>query len=109
MSRAGAIALLATALLSCNAEAAFNDGNTMLGRCTSNRDSEVFYCLGAIAGLADGIQTVSNGVICLPPAATVAQLRDVLLRHLANHPESRHHGIGALMYVALFAAFPCPR
>lgn len=91
------------------AHAGFNDGNRALSRCTSTQDHDISYCLGLIAGLTDGVLDSTTNVICLPQNVTIGQLRDVLLRHLANNPESRHVGAGAIMFVSLITAFPCRR
>ena len=45
---------------------------------------------------------------CRPEAATVGQVRDVVVAYLKAHPESRHGESIGLIVNALLEAWPCP-
>lgn len=46
--------------------------------------------------------------ICQPAGVTGDQIIDVVKKFLEENPERRHEDASALVYSALFDAFPCP-
>jgi hypothetical protein len=61
-------------------------------------------------GVADAMQedTVWGRRACLPEVSVAGQARDVAVRYLTDHPESRHYTAASLVAEALEEAFPCP-
>jgi hypothetical protein len=86
----------------------FYDGNRLYSFCQSPSGSAEFTtCVGMIAGLSDGIWLGYSREICLPPRATVGQIKDVFMNYLADRPQDRHLPSAVLMFNALKASFPC--
>ncbi len=91
-------------------------GNEFLEMCRGN-NFEQGYCLGYIVGLGDGISGLQIlevdrsrwSPICRPKGVTAAQLRDVVVKYIDDHPEERHTVMMVLAVVAMRAAWPCPR
>lgn len=87
---------------------AYIDGNALYQVCTNPAEHKA--CLLYIAGVSDvndRMQTPGVGS-CLPATAALVQLRAVVLKHLEDWPEHRHHSAETLVIVALHQAFPCP-
>jgi hypothetical protein len=82
------------------------DGNKLLGYCTAKA---TVACDAYISGVADAIAAQGPGKApaCIPTAVTGTQLRDVTIKYLKAHPESRQLKAGALTIRALSQAFPC--
>jgi hypothetical protein len=57
-----------------------------------------------IPGTAD-----AQAKLCFPPAATHAQMRNVVVQGLQAHPEEQHEAPEILGTKYLSAAFPCPQ
>jgi len=68
---------------------------------------------GYVTGLIDGVTSLAAGKMltgsffCVPSAATVQQVSDVVKKYLAEHPERRHYTASSVIFVALGEAFPC--
>jgi hypothetical protein len=82
------------------------DGNKLLGFCTSKSP---VGCDAYISGVADAIAAGGPGKApaCIPDGVTGVQLRDVMVKYLKAHPESRQQKAGTLTVRALGQAFPC--
>ena len=82
------------------------DGNKLLGFCTSKTPDG---CDAYISGVADTIaaEGKAKAPACIPPAVTGTQLRDVVIKFIKSHPETRQLKAGVLTIRALSAAFPC--
>ena len=52
---------------------------------------------------------MSPPAICIPPKATIAQLRLVVIKYLKDHPTSLHYDASSEVYGALEEGFPCPK
>lgn len=114
--RSLAVAVL-SASLTLPARAQFYDGNKLYSFCSSGTSGAAnshdwAMCTGFIAGLIDQeamYAATSRGrpLFCVPVGATVQQARDVVVRHLAAHPQQRHWAAAAVASHALSAAFPC--
>jgi Rap1a immunity proteins len=50
---------------------------------------------------------VMKKLSCEPPGVTAGQVKDVVVRYLEKHPESRHAVGASLVLAALYEAFPC--
>src|SRR4051812_48053144 len=92
----------------------FLAGNGLLEHCESNEARLREICLGYITGVSDAITTSSDQGLtflrvraCIPPAATAGQTRDVILRSIRAHPETRHFNAADLAARALAEAWPC--
>lgn len=56
---------------------------------------------------AQAITTDTKRALCTPPGMTKRQKRDIVLKFLREHPELRHHSMGALTYRALAPHLRC--
>lgn len=68
------------------------------------------WCAGYVVGVVDTLNlydTTGERRICLPQTATGDQVRDIVMRYLTEHPESRHLDGAGGAALALEAAFPC--
>lgn len=87
-----------------------NSGNYFYAICKTDSD----FCLSYTAGLADGIYMQSliskeRVLYCAPDEATRGQVRDIFLKYLKDHPETRNEPAPDLFYESMIAAFPCPK
>ena len=108
----------AAALVLAIAPAHARNGTEWLSFCTSTPKSDVAAarynsdCYSYPRGLADGITLwkvldPDHGWICIPSAATAAQLRDVTIDFIRSNPKDRHLDVGILMGLAFQNAWPC--
>lgn len=90
-------------------------GNKLLDYCSSPLGTlESGVCNGYVAAIYDVLlaPAAASAIIkgwfaCIPPGATLGQLRDVVVAYLRNNPQHRHYGAPALAALALALAFPC--
>ena len=106
------IALLVVAGLPVSARAApvnvFEDGNALYRYCVSTSAFDQGVCLGYVVGIGDVIQEKRAAfVACFPAQAMSDQLRDVVIRFLASHPEKLPLSAAGLVGEALQTTFPC--
>jgi hypothetical protein len=110
-----ALSLAATA---AHATSTFMNGNKLLALCQAegNRgDLDEILCLGYVQGIADGYEAMSrvakalggDAAGCIRHVIEVRQVRDVIVRHLQEHPEQRHYPAASLSIIAITKAF-CP-
>jgi Rap1a immunity proteins len=85
---------------------AYLNGNTLYAKCTGTADDQL-VCLGYVMGVADGMSSNNQKVICVPHTVTNFQVRDVAAKFLRDHPEWRHFLAADLVTQALKNAFPC--
>lgn len=50
---------------------------------------------------------MAHGNVCTPDGVTIGQSRDIVCKHLREHPETRQNTKASLVRDALEAAFPC--
>lgn len=93
-------------LTGSRAQAAFQTGNQLLRLCSSNDASERGVCLGYGEAVID---TWDGSFACAPAGIEAQQVADVLVRYLNAHPESREKDAGSLAFIAVQAAWPCPK
>jgi hypothetical protein len=84
----------------------FFTGNSILALCQGANPE---FCMGYVTGIADAL---SNGPVgdwraCCPANVANGQVRDIAVRYLVAHPETRHLVAGSLVAHALAEAFPC--
>jgi hypothetical protein len=63
--------------------------------------------VGYIDGIADA--AVGLGYACYPTAVTRAEIREVVIKYLRDHPERLGDQASMLVLNGLFDAFPCMR
>ena len=89
---------------------AFETGNKLLEACSDGHDITQGYCKGYAVGVADAISAV-NAIpsVCIPreQKVTTEQVRDVVVKDLAAHPETGHQTAAGHALLRLQAAFPC--
>ena len=89
------------------AKTEFVTGNTLYGWCISanSRDICTAYVMGVVD--QDAFPTGLHAYFCLRSEVTGIQLKDVVLKHLQEHPESRDLPASIEVNVALRQMFPC--
>lgn len=105
-------------------------GNSWLQRCEDVRDNlESGVCIGFLMAIDDGyrlgaidswiaiskspqskqLSSYKGAIVayCTPAGVTLGQRKDIFIRYLKSHPETRQDD-GAVLYVrAMAEAFPC--
>jgi hypothetical protein len=96
----------------------YSNGNGLLSVCTDEQLPANFgLCIGVIQGILMGANLAGSADCpvtasshwCIPPEATVGQVRDVVVKALREHPETRHNPSSILVANAVIAAWPCPQ
>jgi hypothetical protein len=88
---------------------AYTDGNVLFADC---QVADSFACLSYIIGAVDQLLYVQyalggNRIVCIPPNVPQGQVRDIVIKYLADKPEERHVRAASVVVAALSAAFPC--
>ena len=100
------IAAVAT-VVSFNAYA--STGNRLLEHCLAPKGSGLAVaCVSYVDGVADTLAGIS-ALMCVPGEVNVGQMRDVGVRYLQAHPETRHRPAAELFIAAWAEAWPCPK
>jgi hypothetical protein len=98
-----------------------SDGNWLYRYCSSptgdiSYAQQVALCVGFVQGVAETlVATKQLGQSTAPVpcygegSVTAGQLKDVVTKYLAGHPEVRHYDAASLVMRALVEAFPCKR
>jgi hypothetical protein len=73
--------------------------------CQSDNPVDRGFCGGFITAVGQIAQV--GGKVCYPEGVTLEQGRDVVLRYLSAHPDTRHEVAVVLTSKALIQAFPC--
>jgi Rap1a immunity proteins len=105
------IGLLMMLAAADNSFLAFETGNQLYSRCQQDRRGS---CTAFVVGVSDTIETVQSdvgrkAVICKDEGVTKSQITDVVIKHLSDHPETRHDAAARIVILALSKAFPCPK
>lgn len=98
--------LIALLFVSTTANAAFRDGNELLSELNSSKNSDVFYSMGYIAGVADAMHGVTH---CAPSNATLGQMMDMTIDYLTRNPSVRNLSADLLISAMLSERWPCPK
>lgn len=86
------------------------DGNFLHSACTNQDPRAQEFCTAYIGGLVDqlwNLEASAGRRFCPPATASLAQFRDIALKHLQAKPEVRHRPAAALATAALIQTFPC--
>jgi hypothetical protein len=108
------LALIGTVLMFASGSAATEvdySGNELLKYCTSGNSLETVACQAYINGIREVLSLASADAgrePCIPPSVTGAQIKDVVVRHLRENPETRHLDRAVLVMRAVRDAW-CPR
>src|SRR6266576_416039 len=80
-----------------------DSGNDLLRLCQSTDPFDRGVCGGYITAVSQMTQIANHG--CFPHGMTLEQGKDVVVRYLKDHPESRHRVPATLAARALSEAF----
>jgi hypothetical protein len=80
-------------------------GNDLLRICQSSDLYDRGVCGGYLAAVSQVVEVANRA--CYPEGVTIEHGKDVVVRYLKEHPESRDHVAVTLATKALTAAFPC--
>jgi hypothetical protein len=84
------------------------EGNGLYDTCSKTGGASEGICLGFIAGTVHGLEAeAAYNFFCLP-RVRYGQIRDVVVKFLADNPKDRHRDSAALITAALAIAYPCP-
>lgn len=87
-------------------------GNGFWAQCGHPADGSVgLACSAYVRGLHDSLMHpgANQRAICLPAGFTYQQGQDMLLKELADNPESRHLPTAGIYAGVLWSAFTCLR
>jgi hypothetical protein len=90
-------------------------GDELLANCSANSEVSALKqarCFGYVTGVADvlGEGTIIYGFkACFTTGTTKGRLKDIVLRYLTRHPETRHFSAAGEVAASLSEAFPCPK
>lgn len=86
-------------------------GTGLLDACEARDVAQHAYCLGYIGGIADVVLTRglrSPITVCIPSSVTNAQILDITVEYLHDHPrEVRSYSGAVLVLEALRKTFRC--
>jgi Rap1a immunity proteins len=69
----------------------------------------VAFLFGVKAGLAQATAMFKAGYGCIPPTTPVVQLRSLVQKYIAAHPEDQNEDGRSVAIAAIGSAFPCSR
>lgn len=93
------------ALSATSARAEWMNGNELHDMCSSTGAMDRALCLSYVIGVLDGTRYLDQP-LKTPIGATGGQVRDVVARYLANHPDSRTLPARKLVKTAIIEAWP---
>lgn len=86
-------------------------GNDLLTVCRGdllNILTCTVFLQGVYRGFMGGVAfSKANPIICVPEGANGKQMRDIVVKYVTEHPETRHQTADLLTIKALNSAFPC--
>ena len=111
VSRVGAIMLLSLLTIS-KAYASFQNGNTFYQECQPSSDYiNSAICMGYVEGVTDTFIVLTavqkKKIVCMSSDVSARQSFDIVLKYLADHPETRNMEAEVIVMMALKNAFPC--
>lgn len=123
------VVLLFAAVAATTSRAQQISGNELYRACQSDGAVLGGFCIGYLIGTIEGRSAGAFAVLkssrpdldpatgneminsilghCIPQDATNEQLRDVAVKYMSSHPESRHIAARTLVWIAFREAFPC--
>ncbi len=101
---------------------AWETGNDLFDHCTADTNSVQYsFCIAYIEGAVDMIGSLQGAVaatddksfwklnaICVPNAATIGQIVDVVIKYMKDHPEQRADKAGWIITRSLLQVWSCP-
>lgn len=88
---------------------ALDTGNDFVSMCADKSYGVMWgMCYGYLAGYTQR-DAVGPSFFCVPPNVTNGQIFDVVMKHIVDRPQDRHHSLKYLTLAALSTAFPCPK
>jgi Rap1a immunity proteins len=110
------IGVLSALVYAAPSYAEFLDGNRLFELCDDEApDYKQDVCLGYVMGVIDVLVSYSDVEIeqriglCAPKNVSAAQLREIVVRYLKQHPEERHYAALNTVGAAVRDAFPCAK
>jgi len=96
-------------LISANALAAFENGNSIYEKLTSDNPMMRINAMGYIMGVVDATKSEPNKNIayCLPSEITKRQINDIVKLFLEMYPEYRSWAGSDVVSISLAAKFSC--
>jgi hypothetical protein len=85
----------------------FDTGGDLWNVCTDNAPGHNYLCLGISTAYFD--MMMATGYQCVAPASDRAQVRDTLIKYLADNPGMRTMPASELAVTALTTAFQCTK
>ena len=105
------LTILATlvAIIPMQAGAGYFSGNELHALCASKAPEAVPLVAGYVAGVTDSLMSSHemSPFVCVPPAASMGQVKDVVCSYLDKHPESRHGEASLETLSALVGVWSC--
>jgi len=93
-------------VVACGPVVAENDGHFLLAMCLKQpRTFGSGYCIRYAAGVSDTL----GSTMCAPTRIKNIQIKDIVVRYLQAHPETRDRAAIDLVGDALIEAYPCQR
>jgi hypothetical protein len=83
----------------------FETGNDLAGLCTDNFPGHNYLCLGLPAAYFD--MMLATGYRCAATGVSREQVRDAVLKYLADNPDKRNQPASELAITSLQTAFQC--
>ncbi len=107
---ATAIAIAVALIAVRDAGAGFQSGSDLLQHCGDVSDSGYGLCLGYVEGVVDGMEA-DRATHHLPPCIRegvgAAQVHNVVIQYLRDHPEARDQTASLLVVIAVTGAWRC--
>lgn len=95
----------ALALWATSAQAEWMDGNQLEDMCVSTSALDRGLCLSYVMGVLDGARFQAQP-LKTPDGTSAGQVRDVVVRYLANHLEGKAQPARMIIKVAVVEAWP---
>ena len=96
-------------------EGPFMKGRALQLLCTSSKDDDQFSCQSYIAGIVDyhnllkSLGAAPSVDFCVPAAASMAQIKQVVTLYIASHTEHQDFIASPGVVMALYNAYPCAK
>jgi len=85
---------------------AIDTAGALFDTCNNQNDSsKQAYCFGYVAGVTDVLTGMH--IICAGARIGLAEIKDVVVKYLREHPGERNMDADDLTSTALTLAFPC--
>ena len=103
----------AFAVSSSPALANYLTGKDLYADCSKPQGSfSQGFCSGYISGVVDAIEyyQINKGAeknVCIPMEVSIGQVKEIVVRYLAQHPDQRANTASSLVWDAVRNAFPC--